>query len=859
MKKFMNFKNEYKGLDSEKAAENLSFYGYNSEKKRRELEPDGLSSGGSGKLRLYGVFKSLRLYLMIAAVFIYFADGSPNNAVKGGLLLFLAFGTAFFEIVLENYCGKKLRSVTAASSVIVRVVRDSEIRLVRREEVVQDDLIILQGGEIVPADAHILESTDVTVDESLFTGEHGANPTAAKKHSGRSNGKQELKSSCVYKGTKVLTGVLIARVSDIGQDVKIRPVNRPKDSHHTELESFIGKISTFCAYMAAIVLVVTAVIRLIAASGAQAEEGVSVLTYLAAIILPAFSFALCAIPVPLGLIARLHYVNAAASLSQKYGDVRRLKVVETLNSVTAVCVEKDVIVDAGSTPIAGESGSNLNMLARIASLSCSKSPASSYERAISISAAFKHIDVKDLYENTLVKAYPPKLGDYSNIHGNLWEIGGARLLCVKGTPEKVLSFCKLPPEQLYPIQEKHSQYAKEGHHVFAVAFAQINKQEDDGSLAVIPKSLFDVEYTYLGMLAFASTINDGISEAVQSCYRAGIKVIMLTRDSKESALAIAQKAGIYEDGVVEGEKTAIIKKLRAGGEITAVFGHDNSDVESVEIADLSIAASKHTTDRKWDLGSDTMSDSTTGSTCQICDFIVGKDAFIKTAQAFSDARKTHRNIKRCISAAISAFLAVFLFGLVSLIAVGSNGMNYTLEAVFVSTVMILTTIGLTFFFMNNDADSYSLLRPSDFLGKNTFNRTYILGALIQGISLFAAASIMFVAFRFSENTTAGMLRSIFLSVFMSGCLSMMWVNLSYEEPFYKSLAHKPSPLSDWRSNPAIFMTAGLLLFIIVAIYTPFAGAAFGLARINVGVLLMSILLGAISQLWFDFIKKRFYN
>jgi Ca2+-transporting ATPase len=873
--KILNFKQEHKGLDSEKAQENLELYGYNSEKRRVDLDNETPKM-----IRFYSVFKSLRVYLMLAAVFVYFLNNSDNSAIKGGLLLLLMFGICAFEIIIENICSKKLREVTNTSRVIVRVVRDGEIKLVRREEIVQDDLIILQGGETVPADAHILESNDVMVDESAFSD----SDTPVKKQAGY-DGKRELKQSCVYKRTKILSGLLIARVFATGPDTKIRPEVLPKKAHYTELESFIGKISTLCTYAAAILLVIVTVIKLIAAGGTEPEvtEGMSALTYLSGIFLPSISFALCAIPVSLALIIRLYYVIGAAKLSYKYGDVKRLKGVETLNSVTAICVDKDVIVDADSTPIAAESGANKNMLARVAALSCNKSPVNSYERAISISAAFKHIDVKDLYENTLIKSYAPEAKDYNNIHGNLWEINGAKLLCVKGTPEKVLSFCNLPDGQLYPIQQKHSEYAKEGHYVQAVAFTQLKDEvetDEEGNVigvkpAVIPKALYDVEYTYLGLLAYSSSINENVPAAVKNCYRAGIKIYMLTSDNRETASAVAHKAGIREDGIVEysGEKLEVVQSLKEAGEVTAVFGGGVSGkrlvcscTSALELSDVGIALSKYTTPKKWDMDMQTMSELTTGSACEACDFVMDAGAggsseisacgFVKAIDAFMDARIMHRNIKRCISVAIATFIAVFLFGLVSLIAIGDSGADYVLEAVFVSTLSVLVTVLLTFFYIENDSDSKSNLRSSTFVGRRDkrYSRNFLFGTLIQGMSLFAAAAIMFVAFRFNENYEAAHLRSIFFAVFMAGTLAMSWVGLSYDKPFYSSVT-----ISKWKTNPALILTAVLLLFVIMTVYLPFVNSAFGLTAINPLILIVSLIIGGVSQLWFDFIKKRFYN
>ncbi|MCL1866118.1 MAG: hypothetical protein FWF82_01770, partial [Oscillospiraceae bacterium] len=496
MNKILNFKGDYKGLDSETVQEKIGLYGYNSANKH--INPD---LAAPKKIKFYSVFKSLRVYLMLAAAAVYFF---ANDGLKGGLLIFLTLAICIFEIIVENHCAARLWKLRDSSRVIVRVVRDGTITLIKREEIVQDDLLILQGGESVPADAHILETSGkVTVDESMY-GQDSHEFEPVDKFAG-SDSNNELKKSCVYKGSRVLSGMLIARVNAIGQDVKSQtdelippPKKGGKELHYTELESYIARQATLCTYAAAVILVIVTVIRIIAAGGTEPHEGTSLLLYLSAIVLPAVSFALCAIPVSLPLIIRLYYVNGATALSYKYGDIKRLHAVETLNSVTAVCLDKDLVVAPDSTPIAAESGKNKVMLSRIAVLSCDPRPVSSYEKAISVGAAFKHIDVKELFQNTLLKKFAPENGDYNNIHGNLWEINGARLLCIKGAPEKVMSFCSISPDERFHFQQRHSNYAKEGFHVLAVAFKQVPLTDEEGNPVPLQRSLFDAEYTFLG-------------------------------------------------------------------------------------------------------------------------------------------------------------------------------------------------------------------------------------------------------------------------------------------------------------------------------------------------------------------------
>jgi Ca2+-transporting ATPase len=143
-----NFKLNHVGLNAEDVAQRLKTYGYNSEIKRTD----------SRKLKFYGVFKNLRLYLMLGAAFLYLIGGIGGGVTTGALLILLSVGFCVFEIFMENHCDKKLFSVVNKSEITVRAVRDGEIVLVESRKLVQDDLIVLQGGENVPADAHILEA-----------------------------------------------------------------------------------------------------------------------------------------------------------------------------------------------------------------------------------------------------------------------------------------------------------------------------------------------------------------------------------------------------------------------------------------------------------------------------------------------------------------------------------------------------------------------------------------------------------------------------------------------------------------------------------------------------------------------------
>lgn len=822
MQNLLNLKGNYQGISAEEAETQLRMYGYNTLSK---LEEDGKG------FRAASVFLSPRFILMVINAVLMFLNSKPSLGI---VLLLLSAVYAATEIVRGIKCDEKLHSLKRLAGIKFRVVRGGEITLLRKEYIVPDDIIILQEGESVPADAHLLEVSDVTADESLFTGDN----TPSVKIAG-ADGKNELKQSCIYKGTRILSGYLAARVIATGVDTRQHKLlkEESEEIYYSSIESFINKITPVFVISA---IVFTTAVWLFNFISYDSDAG-SVIDTIAAPMLTALSFGLCFLPAEVSAAVRMYYVHGALKLAGNNCVVKDISVLENLGALTAVCIDKAGIITKSRIELAEEYTKNPEMLTNISLLACGAKPSSAVDQAIILGATFKHIDIKELHKNELITAFP--FSENNKLGGNLWRINGAKLFCVKGSPENIFNICDMPPEQLYKMQKKQLQYSKQGHQVIAVAYSRIPDEREN------PETIFDVSFTFAGLLAFTNQTRDSIPMAVRGCYRAGVDVIMLTGDSVDTALAIGKKIGLKSGRAVTGEqlkrsmennekidltdvnifarinseqKLEIVRLLQERGEIVGITGENATDVEVLKHADVGIIRAVNAA----------------GSAQEACGLIMNDDKFAGIVDVLREARQIHRNIKRVIGVSVSALLAQLLFAVFNIITSG----EFLLAAPVTSLLAAVIVPACLMLFIGNRADAKSMLYSSGFIGRGKLDKRFLLKAAYQGLALFAAMLIIYFVMPgggFGEARRAGL-----LTVMVSGILTASWVVMS-DKPLIGTFRGKNTPLT---------ITGILFILLLFVIYIPFINSLFLLSSLEPLILFLALILGFVSQLPFDLIK-----
>ncbi len=827
MAQIYDFKNDYTGLDNDRVEENIHLYGYNSDTKLDEKDK------GYSPVR---AFFNLRFVIMFAAAALSICYGilsteTMEPIITGAILLLLAGIFAATEIVKNTQSDKYFFEMKARSKTEFRIVRGGEIRNIRRELIVPDDIMILSEGESVPADAHLLEIKDLTVDECIFTG----SKTPVSKIIGSDSVNEEIKKSCIYKGTKIVSGLLAARVTATGVDTRFFKefgAMKEHEEYYTTLEKTVMRISHIFTAIAAVMLLIGVVTFI------NVRVDIPYMDIIYNTFYPAAAFALCFIPAETASLVRVYYIKGALKLEEKRIWVKSLKTIEYINAASCILIDKSGMVTEKNMQIADDLTANPAMLANVSVLSCSRETDDPFDKAIILNSAFRGIDTETLLENEHLQEYP--FSDTEGASGNLWTVSGSRLLCIKGTPDKLLPLCDVPNDMLYKVQTKQVTFAKQGYNVLAVAYTKLDED------AEIPEKISDAHYSFMGLLAFENQTKDYIPAAIIGCRKAGVKVIMTTGDSPEAALAVANKVGIKGDKIITGDmlmsgeeldltdvcafaritadmKPDIIRRLRKAGETVMITGETASDSDLLELADIGVSVAKDVV----------------GAAFEESDVLVGNDSFETVTDIVTTARQSHLNIKRCIATAITALGTMIIFAVFNMLI----GTEFIISPVLSSIIAVMIIPAASLIYFENTADIKSLTEPSVYIGSGRLRISFFIRPLVQMTGLAAAEVIYYLMS--SGNTSAegaGALtelsRSGFLLVFVFGLLLICIANLGRTGFFDIFRAHQTFA---WLIAGVTFAFALLLTFV------PVLNTALGFAAPDILSLLIAIVITALLQ------------
>jgi Ca2+-transporting ATPase len=564
------------------------------------------------------VLREPMILMVLAAGAIYFLLGDRGESL---LLLASILGIVGISLYQSRRTARALEALRAIASPRTNVVRDGEMRRIAARELVRGDLIVLAEGDRVPADGTLLEAINLSVDESLVTGESvpvmkeagprgGAAAPAGDRHR-------------VHSGTLVVAGKGFVRVDAIGAQTQIGRIGlslQTITSQETRLQSETRRIVRRLAIGgAALCLVVAAV------------YGVSRQSALVGL-LAGITVAMALIPEEFPVVLTVFQALGAWRLSQRHVLTRRVAAIEALGSATVLCVDKTGTLTANRMSVArlvaggeewdavagaGPLPETFHELVEFAMLASQTDPHDPTERAINEFGLRELASTEHIHRDwSLLREYPlsPRLLAMSRV----WKSRSSDeyVIAAKGAPEAIADLCHWDAERTAALARSVARLAQEGLRVLAAARSRL----EPGTL---PPGQHDFTFEYLGLVGLADPVRPNVPAAIADCVAAGVRVVMITGDSVETARNIAARIGLPSAEVLTGRevdalsdeeladrvrgvavfaravpehKLRLVRALATRGDVVAMTGDGVNDAPALKAADIGIAMGERGTD-----------------------------------------------------------------------------------------------------------------------------------------------------------------------------------------------------------------------------------------------------------------------
>ena len=676
------FQSREHGLTKEEAAERLKEHGFN---KLPEGKVDGFP------IIFLRQFQSPLIYILLAASMVVFAMG---ETIDGSIILAVLFFNAVVGAIQEGKAQNTLRALKKFVETRATVLRERKELIISDSEVVPGDIIILQEGEKVPADARIITATNLKIDEAALTGESEPVHKIADTLERDSLPTAEQKNM-IFKGTHILAGNGRAIVVATGALTVIGKISKEIAAVDTEipLKANIRYLSRLIIITVASISALLFIIGIV--SGKSAKEMFTTVV----------SLSVSIIPEGLPIVMTLVLATGVWRMSKRNALVKKLQAVEALGQARVIAVDKTgtitknemviqkVYLAGGKAGAGGKffeiggigyepkgeirlNGSAIDSVNHPELLFAGKIAAFCASAHVMFSEEEKVWRVAGDPTEAAMLVLAQKLGFYKDdleresplvgeipfdyklkYHATIHRFDGQKFLAVVGAPEVILNLSQISKEEKQELESVYLSMSQEGLRVVALAERRDSASWRTEILA--PEEIKSL--TFVGFFGMKDALRLEVAEAMQKAASAGIRVVMITGDHKVTAQAIAKEAGIYRDGdtiltgqdidafsdaelseklaktsvfarVTPEHKLRIIKAYKARGEIVAMTGDGVNDAPSLVAADLGVAMGH--------IGTEVAKEAS--------DIVLLDDNFGSIVSAVEEGRSIYKTIKKVI-------------------------------------------------------------------------------------------------------------------------------------------------------------------------------------------------------------------
>lgn len=789
--------------------------------------------------------------LLIATAIIYFILGEPRD---GAVMLIFVAGVISIDIIQEWKTDKTLNALKDLSAPHITVIRDGKETVIASADIVPGDLMMIYEGIKIPADGIVMRCNDLRVDEASLTGEaEGVWKTPGDHEAAAAD--YWRKDYC-YAGTLVTQGTGVILVDKIGASTEYGKIGANVAAAPDELSPLQRQTNSLvktCALIAGVLLTMVGIATFLNISDHALGERII------ESILSGITLAMAMIPEEFPVIMAVFLSMGAWRLAKKQSLVRKLTSVETLGSVSVLCVDKTGTITMNQMQVQkvwAADGDEYAMLETMG-LGCETEAYDPMEKAMLAYCEEHGISKEYLFKGTLLTEYA--FTNELKMMGHVWNRDGKAVIAAKGSPESILTICKLPEREREAVLRQITEMSKEGLRVIAVAAAMLTEGE------VLPESITQCSLSLCGLVGLADPPRESVRADIAICRKAGIRVVMITGDSGMTAASIAAKVGIeHSENIITGEmlnsmseeqlkeavknvsifsrvipehKMRIVKALKENGEIVAMTGDGVNDAPALKYADIGIAMGKR--------GSEVSREA--------ADLILMDDNFTTIVETVKDGRRIYDNIRKAVGYVFTIHIPIAFASLLAPI-LGVTPSALMLLPLHIVLLELLIDPTCSIVLERQPAETNIMERKPRNPKEKLLSTRLLLKSILQGMAIFAAAFGTYYTVLHREPANAPVARAMGLIIIMFSNLLLVQVNSSDRDFAVQSIARLGKDWVMWVVN------TGTLLMIIVILYTPLSGFL-KLAPLSAGEFFCSVGIAAAAVLWYELVKlvNRFHK
>ena len=799
----------------------------------------------------WDVVREPMLLLLVGAGIVYLLLGELKDSLVLLISIFVVLGISLYQ---QRKTERALEALRDLSSPRALVIRNGKEKRIAGKDVVRGDIVVLQEGDRVPADALVISAVSLSVDESLLTGESvpvQKSPGVQGAPISRPGGDD---TASVFSGTLVVQGHGIAQVVATGPRTELGKIGKSLVTLQPERSQLKREVSRVVKILATFGLSVCGLVAVI--------YGLTHADWLNGLLV-GITMAMSLLPEEFPVVLTVFLALGAWRISRKNVLTRAPAAIEALGAATVLCVDKTgtltqnrmairKLLVSGHSYTVGDSEDHglpdpFHDLVEFGILASQRKPFDPMDLAFKQLGDRFLANTEHLHSKwSLLREYPlsPKLLAVTRV----WKGPdmSVNFVAAKGAPAAIAELCHLAPAQIEEVRTEAELMANEGLRILAVAHAEIRTE-------VLPDDPHAFEFHLLGLVGLADPIRPEVPAAIEECRAAGVRVVMITGDFAGTAISIARQAGLSDSErgltgpeldqmddaqlatavksvnvlarVVPEQKLRIVEALKASGEIVAMTGDGVNDAPALKSAHIGIAMGGRGTDVAR----------------EAAQLVLLDDAFSSIVAAIRLGRRIFDNLKKAMSYVLAIHVPIAGLALVPVL------LKWPLILLPVHVVFLELIIdpACSVAFEAEPEEANVMSRPPRDPKQPLFDHRTLLVSLLQGASVLAIALAVFIIAHLRGEPETNT-RALTFTTFVIANLALILANRSWTRLIIGTL-RSPNPALWW-------VISGALAVLAIVIYVPFARDLFRFSRLHNVDLIICGVAGFLSVLWFEALK-----